>query len=749
MPLVLIGPYLKKRFLPVLIFSTFITGNIDLSAQDPWVIPRLNDTIRFDGRVDEPAWDQVEPFPMVMHVPVFGNEPTERSDIMVGYTDEYLYVGARLFYEDVSMIRPIGKQRDYTNMGTDYLGIFFDTFNDNENALSFFTNPNGLRWDATIKNDAVPTMVNSMPMDISWNTFWEVKTSMDENGWYAEMQIPLSSLRFQDQDGKVTMGITVFRYIPVKNEINVSPAIPPNWGSFSTWKPSQARKVIFHGIKSDKPLYIAPYALAGYTLNNSLNDDETDYILEEKPSVEAGLDLKFGLTTNLTMDITINTDFAQVEADDQQINLTRFSLFFPEKRIFFLERASIFDFNLAGNNNLFYSRRIGIHEDQPVRIYGGAKIIGRVGEWDLGILDMQTAPLDTIPSENFGVLRARRRVFNPYSYFGGMLTSRLGMDGSYNTAYGLDGIFRLFGDDYLTLKWAQTFETAMPNNPLSMSPSRILATWQRRNEEGFAYDMAYSWSGEEFNPGIGFEMVEDYEAIRGIIQYGWLPDEKSKLQSHKIMLTAYRFNHLPEKTLKTVFVSPEWSFNSKNSWSGSFSLDWTLEDLLDSISFADQADVPDGRYEFLNLKALLSTPGSYFLHMILMMEAGSFYDGKKFTINLQPRWNVSPSFEINGTYRYDWVSFPERNQGFSNHIVGMKALYMFNTKISASAFIQYNTAIDAMITNLRFHYNPKEGNDLYVVYNEGTNFYLDRETPVKPRTGNRTFLVKYTYTFSL
>jgi len=281
----------------------------------------------------------------------------------------------------------------------------------------------------------------------------------------------------------------------------------------------------------------------------------------------------------------------------------------------------------------------------------------------------------------------------------------LGMDGSYNVAYGLDGISRLFGDDYLTLKWAQTFETGMQNDPLSMSPSRILAILQRRNEEGFAYDLAYSRSGEEFNPGIGFEMVEDYSVIRGIFQYGWLPGEKSKLQSHKIMLTAYRFNRLPEETLKTVFVSPGWSFNSKNNWNGTFSLDWTLEDLEDSISFAYQADVPDDRYEFLNLKALLSTPGSYFLKLGLMLEAGSFYDGRKFTLNLEPGWDVSPSFELKGTYRYDWVSFSGRDQGFSNHIVGMKALCMLNTKISAAAFIQYNIFKSFYIMSLSMEFN--------------------------------------------
>jgi len=748
MPQLLVKSYLKDQLFNLLLLFLIVPCSNKVTAQEKWIIPKINDSIRFDGYVNEPAWDQVKPFPMFMHIPEFEGEPTERTDIMVGYTDEYLFVGARLFYSDISLIQPIGKLRDYMGMGTDWLGIFLDTFNDNENALAFFTNPNGIRWDATVKNDAVSMMPN-MPFDLSWNTFWEVKTNMDEKGWYAEMQIPISSLRFQNQDGKVTMGMTVFRYIPAKNEIHSSPAIPPNWGATSTWKPSQARKVVFNGIQSSKPLYIAPYALAGYSLNNDLNDDESKYILEEKPTIEAGLDLKFGLTSNLTMDVTINTDFAQVEADNQQINLTRFSLFFPEKRIFFLERASIFDFNLGGNNNLFYSRRIGLHEDQPVRIYGGAKIIGRVGEWDLGFLDMQTAPLDTVPTENFGVLRARRRVFNPYSYIGGMLTSRLGNDGTYNTAYGLDGILRLFGDDYLTLKWAQTYENGMTNKPLSMSLSRFLAIWQRRNEEGFAYDMAYSWSGEEFNPGIGFEMVEDYVAIRGILQYGWLPGEKSKLQSHKIMLTSYGFNRLPEKTLKTLFVSPAWSFVSKDGWSGTYSLDWMLEDLQDSISFAGQADVPDGRYEFLNLKARLHTPGQKSFKSLIMLEAGSFYDGMKFTLNTESIWDVSSGFELAGTYRFDWVKFSERDQGFENHIVGIKALYMINTKISAKVFVQYNTAIDAMLTNFRFRYNPKEGNDLYIVFNEGTNFYPDRESPIKPRTGNRTILLKYTYTFSL
>ena len=349
-----------------------------------------------------------------------------------------------------------------------------------------------------IYNDGVGRMEH-MPFNDSWNTFWDVETVINEEGWFAEIRIPLSSIRFQDNDGSTIMGITVWRWIPHKNEIHSFPDIHPKHGDFAMMKPSLTQKVLFEDIQPKKPFYIAPYALAGYTMNNELNDAETDYIKEEKPTIEGGLDIKFGLTSNLTLDLTINTDFAQVEADDQQVNLSRFSLFFPEKRLFFQERASIFSFNFGGPSDLFYSRRIGLYENEdeellPVRIYGGLRVYGRAGKWDLGFLDMQTAEIDTVPSENFGVLRMRRQVINEFSYIGGMYTSRLGMDGSYNMAYGVDGIFRLFGDDYMDIKWSQSFETDSANVFASMDPSRFRVSWERRSQKGIGYDFSYSSS---------------------------------------------------------------------------------------------------------------------------------------------------------------------------------------------------------------------------------------------------------------
>ena len=216
--------------------------------------------------------------------------------------------------------------------------------------------------------------------------------------------------------------------------------------------------------------------------------------------------------------------------------------------MFFLERASVFDFSLGGNSNLFYSRRIGLFEDEegveepePVRIYGGARLTGRLKSWDVGFLDMQTAPLlkkrpdgtsvSLIPSENFGVLRFRRQVFNQNSYIGAITTSRLGSDGSYNFAYGLDGIFKVFGDDYLNLRWTQTYEDGVSNVSLKEN-SLMMATWERRSTRGFGYELGYTQSGTHFNPGIGFEMMDDYTIIRGALRYGWISPEGSKLYTH-------------------------------------------------------------------------------------------------------------------------------------------------------------------------------------------------------------------------
>jgi len=683
---------------------------------------------------------------MTTHAPTYGLIPSEKSVIKLAYDDQYLYLSGILLVSDPKYINAIGKKRDMMIMTTDYFGINFDTYNDKENALLFYTNPLGFRWDASIRNDATPIRME-MPMNVDWNTFWDVNTAIDEQGWYAEMRIPISSLRFQKHENKTIMGISVMRWIPAKNEAYTYPAMSNEYGQMSNFKPSLYEEVEFEGLNPRKPLYIAPYVISGFEQSYSLNDAETDYVYDQEYHIEPGLDIKYGINPNTILDLTVNTDFAQVEADDQQFNLTRFSLFYPEKRMFFLERSSNFDFSLGGNTNLFYSRRIGLHEGDPVRIWGGARLNSRINDWDIGLLNIQTASYLDLPSENFGVFRTKKRIINNYSYAGGMITSRLGVDGTYNLGYGLDGVIRVVGDDYLTVRWAQTFQDAEENKAISLDPTRFFVSWQRRKQEGFAYSGMFTYSGTDFDPGIGFELFDDYFAGAVHLAFNWISPEESWLQTHNIGTLNYRMSSLVDGSLLIAVSSWGWSFNSKSNWMGEIYVDYNMENLEQEFEILDPVSVPAGNYQFFSTDFMLQTSGTKPFYTTFMFEGGGYYDGMKFSPRIEPSWNVGASVELAGIYQLDYVNFPGRDQTLANHIGGFRALYMLSTKISFSGFVQYNSAINKVISNLRFRYNPKEGTDFYLVFNEGRNTFLEREMPIFPAYNQRNLTVKFTYTF--
>ncbi len=280
----------KARLILTVIFLNCIASALHSqgdtsSLSHPMLISKLSQPITFDGIPDEEVWQSISPLNLTMYQPVYGKEPSEKTDLRIGYDDKYLYLGGRMYYNDSGMIRSSSFKRDYMGMGSDWLGIIIDTYNDKENGLAFFTTPDALRWDASVLKDAVVSMPDQMPFNISWNTFWDVITKKDDDGWSAEIRIPLSSIRFQQKDGEVNMGIIAWRWMPVKNEINIFPAIPPNWGPFSYFKPSQAKEVVFRGLKPAKPLYVAPYALAGYLSTNDLNSQGTGYSSNRKTRI--------------------------------------------------------------------------------------------------------------------------------------------------------------------------------------------------------------------------------------------------------------------------------------------------------------------------------------------------------------------------------------------------------------------------------------------------------------------------------
>ncbi len=724
-----------------------------LSAQEtgPVALPRLDGPIRLDGLSDEPAWDAVEPWLPTQYEPDNGAAPTERTEFLVAYDDDFIYFALRGYDRDSTGIRSNTLYRDRLS-GDDHFEILLDTFNDNETAILFTTTPAGIRKDAAISNDASGGGIASGAwINGDFNTFWDVETVVNPEGWFAEIRVPFTSLRFQDTNGQVVMGIILQRKVARKTERLVFPAVSSD-ANYAYLKPSRAKKIVLEGIQPTKPFYVTPYGLSGVEQSFLLNDAETGYPRHDELKAEAGVDLKYAPTNNLALDLTLNTDFAQVEADDQQINLTRFSLFFPEKRQFFQERASIFEFRTGGLSRLFHSRRIGLTElGEPVRIIGGVRLVGRWGDSDLGFLNMQTAAHGALPSENFGVLRLRKQVLNAYSYAGAMVTSRIGMDGSYNLAYGLDGVVRIAGDDYLTLQWAQTFDHRQIDigNLGLVNSGRFTAEIERRRRSGLGYSAVMAWAGPEYNPGIGFTQRNDFTLFDGTLSYTWLPGEQSSLIWHTLELSGFTFMRNGDQSLESAEIGPEWRFSAKSGAGGGLEAKVFFEDLLVPFVLSENSVVPSGSYTFFQIGASYHVSHTKLFQLRPRVEAGTFYDGWQVAAEVAPILYASPHLELSGFYRFDRIRFPDRDQGFDAHLARIRIGTALDTKLSTNAFIQFNSVANTLSANVRFRYNFREGNDLWIVYDEGMNTDRRRLTPTLPFTDTRTMLVKYTHTFRL
>lgn len=707
------------------------------------VLTRIHDPVTLDGISNEAAWAGLQPLPAVMLMPNAGAAPSERTEILVAYDDDFIYVAGRLYDREPSRIQANSKERDSSDASSEWFGVVIDSFNDKSNALAFFTTPAGLRRDCAVLNDAEPPIRQNM----SWDAFWDVATARNGDGWFAELRIPFSSLRFQDVNGRVTMGLIAWRKIARKEEFDAFPTIPPKWGFWGLFKPSRAQECVLEGVYSHRPLYLSPYALGGAGQSTEPTTTGSDYEHVRTTQREAGLGLKYGLTSNLTLDLTVNPDFAQVEADDQQINLTRFSLFFPEKRLFFQERSGIFDFNFESSEGtrLFYSRRIGTHQAGLVRIYGGARLVGRVGQWDVGLLNMQTGSLDDLPSENFGVYRLRRQAFNPYSYVGGIVTTRLGGDGDYNLAYGLDSSIRLFGDDYLTAKWAQSFEDGARNSPFSFDPARLRIVWQRRTVKELSYYGAYSRAGADYQPDLGFEARKNFSLVRGEVAFGWIPGDQSRLYSHQLSLIGSVYGRNSDGSVESSELSLQWSVKTKSGYELYLYPILTQDDVREEFEIADSVVVPRGRYQFPTMGFEMWTPDAKLFSTGFTLNAGGYYDGWRASGSLRPRWSLLSGLEVRGDYTVNRVVFPSRGQELTTHLAKVRLLSMMSTWLSAAAFVQYNSSTNAVITNARLRYNPREGVDLYLVYNDVLNTGRAGLTA----SDSRAVLLKYTYTFSL
>ncbi len=701
--------------------------------------------IQINGKLEEPVWNSLLPIDGWHQLtPNEGESPSEKTEMRIFHDGNAVYIGARLYTENISTVMTRRLERDSFTPDQDAIAVILDTLKDKRTAFGFIVTAAGVRTDIAIFEDAE---MGDTPWNTDWNAFWDASTHLDSGGWSAEIRIPFSSLRFKSRDGQAEMGMILWRYIAQNVEYDIFPAIPNNW-NLSAYKPSQAQSIEIEGITEKHPLYIRPYALGGLEQENILPPLQTAYELDSRRKGSFGLDLKYNLTSNHVLDATLNPDFAQVEADDERINLTRFSLFFPEKRPFFQERADLFEVRIpVGGQKLFHSRTIGIREGRTVPIIGGIRLTGRTGNWHIGFLEMQTARTkiekEWIPSENVGVLRLKREIKNDGSFFGGMLTSRTDFEGRYNIVSALDADVSLAAPHaYVKLRLAQS---AQPASPFKKSLFGAL-TLESRMRRGFSYALVARHIGRDFYPGLGYLSRRNVNLLYNRLEYIWFPDTSSFIQNHGFQNKMIGIWNSESGQFETFENNLLWEALFRSGIRVNANLKIMEENLIRSFFLGDM-EIKPSRYRFSYAEAqFFSSSGAPF-QIGIKGTAGGYFNGRQWGSEQSISWTFSSHLTLGLDNIFSIAAIGE--QKYRPHVARLRVNTAFNQELSVRALVQYSRDLKRLSSNLRIRYNPSEGVDVFFVYNEGLFTERKNAFPPLPLSQGRSVLIKLNYTFIL
>jgi hypothetical protein len=739
----------------ILIVSFFLIVDVSFGQdldylEDTTYIEKMKGPVTFDGLSDEPFWEHAYKMKFTTFRPVWGGDPSEKTEMLLTYDDECFYIAGRCYTKDSSSLVIRNLVRDGWR-GDDWMTFHIDNTFDKQNALVFSVYPMGSRYDAAIGNDGVN--LGSSAFNQDFNMFWDARSVVNDKGWFFELKIPMYNLRFRkNKQGQVISGISAARIIQNPQEMHIYPAIPQNILDGMS-KPSVKRPVILTDIKPRKLLLATPYLTTSANRVIIADAEQKRIVKKEDQAVQSGLDMKVGLNPYLTLDLSLNPDFAQVEADDQLLNLTRFSLFFPEKRQFFQEAAGLFDFTLGGQTQMFYSRRIGINDGQLTPVYGGARLTGKLNaKTDIGFLSMQTAVLKDSDgkivreSENFTVTRIRRKFYNQQSFLGLMATNRW-IENKTNTGIGIDIFFNPSGDHYLVGAVANTFDN---NQPLKFGASRLNIKYELRKTDGIFGEIAYVFSGRDFNPMSGFLDRSDFHQLKGNVSWGRF----AKNRNNKYQYIVWRFldfdtyrsstNHLWESIALASNVRMSKFNGVEISWKATYNYEYLYSPLV----FSSSTKVMEGKYHFAQVSFDYLEPRARTFRNLFSVSAGSFFDGQRINFSYNPIWNLGKHWELQGVYSINHLNFARNNETI--HIGRLRINYALNLHLSVNYVVQYNSVNRQVFNNFRFRYNFKDGHDLFFVWNE--NFYTNISTPwgeLRPVSGNQNFILKYNITLDL
>src|SRR5688572_17772226 len=696
---------------------------------------RIETPLRIDGALDEDLYRRVAPMTGFIQLePDDGAVASERTDLWLAFDNDNVYVSFRVWDSQMDRLVATEMRRDNGILwsGNDNVVFVFDTFNDRRSALSFTVNALGGRADGQV--------INERQFNPDWNPVWELKTGRFDGGWTLEGAIPFKSMRYQPGSAQ-TWGFNAMRVKRSKNEISMLSPAPRAQGAQGVEQTAYAARLL--GIQA--PVRRASLDLKPYMTSSLSSDMNASPRVSNDGRAAVGFDAKYAVTQNLAADVTVNTDFAQVEADQQQVNLTRFSLFFPEKREFFLENQGTFAFGgvavgslNAGQSDapiLFYSRRIGLNAGREVPIDAGGRLTGRAGRYSIGAINIQSADEEVsgAAATNFTVARLKRDLFSRSS-IGAIVTNRSvsATGAGRNLAYGLDGTFVFFKNLQINTYWART-ESDQPLRPGGNDTSHRLQL--DYNGDRYGLQIERLGIGGSFNPEVGF--VKRADMFRNFAQARFSPRPGGRSAIRKYVYQA-SLDYIENGTgqLETLVATGEFALDFKNA--DRVGVLYTNEYEYLPVPFRiGGLTLPVGSYAFDTLRLSYNLGQQRAVSANLSVDYGTFYDGHKTTFSVaRGRMPVTHQLSFEPTYSYNKVRLSVGE--FNTHLAGSRVTYTMTPLMFVSALLQYNSGTNAVSTNARLRWEYKPGSEIFVVYNEERNTL----TPRFPTLNNRSLIVK-------
>jgi len=688
---------------------------------------RVHEPLSVDGRLEEAVYQEVPPLSDFIQVePDAGAPATEDTEAWVFFDDDNLYISARAWDSapESEWVANEMRRDNFNVLMNGRVGFLLDTFYDRRNGLIFNVNAIGGRTDGQMTDERTDTYNGDL------NPIWDVRTGRFEHGWTFEAAIPFKSLRYRSGREQV-WGLNIIRVVRRTNEISYLTQLPAVMGLAGIFQASLAATLVGLEVpEASRSLEIKPYAISELT-----TDRNTVPRISNDLDGAVGLDVKYRVTDGLVTDLTVNTDFAQVEADEQQVNLTRFSLFFPEKREFFLENLGLFAFGGGGANTpiLFHSRRIGLNQTREIPIDVGGRLTGRIGKTTLGVMNIQTddAPVAGALATNFSVVRVKQDILRRSS-IGAMFTGRSlsTLGGGSSQTYGLDGGLAFYDNLSINTYWAKT------RTPGSSGDDVSYRGQVDYNGDRYGVQLERLVVGDDFNPEVGFLRRDDMERSFGSLRFS--PRPLSIASVRKLSWSGF-LDHITNRAGVLETREAHGMFGVEFANSDQLNVGYTrLYELLDRpFRIAPAVTIPIGGYDFQNVRASLSLGPQRTLAGTLLVQHGSFFSGDRTTIGFsRGRFEVTPQLSVEPSVSFNRIDLPEGQ--FTTQLLTTRTTYTVSPLMFVSGLLQYNSSSNSMSTNLRLRWEYRPGSELFVVYND----QRDTLAPRFPELDNRAFIIK-------